>query len=166
MSNRPHLIELLAVHLPKWDRSRHFAIQSLPESVQFITDPDLIAFRRQTMTWKPVIDETAAVIGKKPAYARVCGIALDFETAIVSREGWKEYRAYIAEHALRMTGMVRDGWFPGVGQRAILRSDMGSTSIITIDRITKRTCYYSNYRGQHFADAARMQVSPLPPFRA
>ena len=165
MTNRPHLVELLAVHLPKWDKTRSFAIQSLPESIQFITDPNLIEFRRQTMLWKPTSPCAEEVTGKKPAFARVGGMAFDFETAIVSREEWKAYRAYIADHVARMKNIVSDGWFPAIGQRAVMRSDMGTLSIITIDRLTKGTCYYSNYKGQHFADAARMTLSPLPPFR-
>jgi len=165
MSTRPHLIELLAVHIPKWDKTRRFAIQSLPESIQFVTSPDLIEFRRNTMTWKPTAEEPAIVTGKKPAYARVSGIASDYETAIVSCEEWLNYRVYIAEQVEKMTAACNGDWFPAIGQRAILRSGMGSTSIITIDKLARGTCYYSNYKGQHFAEAARMQLSPLPPFR-
>lgn len=164
MNQRPLLLELLAVHVSRWDRTRLYAVQSLPESVQFISSPDLVAFRRQTLTWKAICEKPELATGKKPAYARVMGLSRDYETAVIPRERWADYRRYIEEYAQRIVMEHTGRWFPKIGERAILRTDMGCISIITIDQIKKGVVHFSNHTGQHFLEQRKMNVSPLPPF--
>lgn len=164
MNHRPLLIELLAVHVSRWDKTRSFAIQSVPESIQFVASPDLIAFQRNTLTWKPVCAAPEHAIGKKPAYARVMGFSSDYETSVISKENWAAYRRYIENYAQAVITESSGRWFPKAGGRAILRSDMGCTSIIRIDQIKKGVVYFTNHTGQHFLEQKKMNVSPLPPF--
>lgn len=165
MNQTPFLIELLAVHLPKWDKNRHYAVQSLPNSALFVASPELIEFRRTTLTWKPVTPDPAAVLGKKPAYARVAGVAADYETAIISRVEWAEYVEYIREYRDRVLKAAGKDWFPALNARAVLRTGMGNTVIMQVERLVKNTCYFRTHNGQHFADMRDMNVSPLPAYR-